>query len=377
MNVRHLLGPAALAAACLLPAACSSQAKEATSQQAEAVPVVIGTVAQREVPVELLVIGTVEAYSTVGVKAQVGGELTGVHFEEGQEVRKGELLFDIDNRTYAAALKEAEATLARDRVQSANAQDVVRRYTDLVKKEYVTQEGYERISSEAAALEATVHADEARVDNARIQLEYCTIHSPVAGRTGKLMVHRGNLVKANADTPLVTINQIDPVYVAFSVPEQDLPEVKRRWASGSLVTQASAPQSERTPMTGELSFVDNQVDADTRTILLKSTFSNKDRLLWPGQFVNVRLRLSTDPDALVVPSETIQTGQQGSYVFVVKPDQTVEMRPVVAGRTDGSDTVVDKGLQKGETVVTDGQLRIVPGAKVQAKAGVGGGGDRP
>jgi multidrug efflux system membrane fusion protein len=361
----------------LVLAACSSQAKEATSPQADAVPVVVGTVAQKEIPVDLEVIGTVEAYTTVGVKAQVGGELTGVHFEEGQEVRKGQLLFNIDDRAYAAALKEAEATLARDRVQLANAQDVVRRYTDLVKKEFVTQEDFDRISSEAAALEATVHADEARVEQARIELGYCAISSPVVGRTGKLMVHRGNLVKANADTPMVTILQVDPIYVSFSVPEQDLPEVKRRWASGSLVTQASAPQSEGAPMTGALSFVDNQVNADTRTILLKSTFANKDRLLWPGQFVNVRLRLSTDPDALVVPSETIQTGQQGTYVFVVKSDQTVEMRPVVAGRTYGSDTVVDKGLQKGETVVTDGQLRIVPGARVQVKAGVGGDGDKP
>lgn len=351
------------AASLVLATACSSQAQQAPPDQA--VPVRVGAVQQREVPVQLQVIGRVEPLSTVEVRAQVGGVLQQVHFEEGDMVKKGELLFTIDPRPFEAALREAEANLSKDQIQLANAREVQNRYTDLVKKEYVTQEEYSRISSVAAALEANMRADEARVANAKLQLDYCLIRSPIHGRTGRLEVHAGNLVKANADTPLITINQVDPISVGFSVPEQQLAEIRARREQGRLVTMALPSGDTGEPLTGELSFLDNQVDPRTGTILLKATFSNAAGRLWPGQFVDVTLRLALEPAALVVPSEAIQAGQQGTFVFVVKQDATVESRPITAGRGMGTETVVTQGLQAGETVVTDGQLRLVPGSKVE------------
>jgi multidrug efflux system membrane fusion protein len=368
---KQAAGPT-LTAILLAVAACSPQASVAPAAP-PAVPVTVGDVVQKEVPVNIDVIGRVEAYATVAVKAQIGGELKAVAFDEGQEVKKGDLLFRIDERPYASAVSEAEAALQRDRVQLDNARDVVRRYSDLVKKEYVTQEEFDRISASAASLEATVRADEARLENARVQLGYCAIRSPIAGRTGKLMVNRGNLVKANDDTPMVTINQVEPIYVAFSVPEQQLPEIKQRQAAGRLVTQVSGTDGGAT-IAGELSFLDNAVDTTTGTILLKASFTNKQRTLWPGQFVHVTLQLSTDPDALVVPVQAVQNGQQGAYVFVMKADSTVETRPVVVGRAVGNEVIVEKGLVKGEKVVTDGQLRLVPGARVEVKTAAGGAG---
>src|SRR5437773_3192388 len=260
------------------------------------VPVKVGEVIQRDVPILISEIGSVEPYSTVAIKAQVGGELIEVGFHEGQDVRRGDLLFRIDPRPYEAALKSAQAQLDKDQVQLKTAQQDLARYADLVKKDYVTQEEYERIRTTAAALEAAVAADRAAVDNAAVQLEYCTIRSPIDGRTGKLMVNRGNLVKANADTPMVVINQIDPIYVAFSVPQQELPEIKARRAAGKLVVQAVIPESAAQPPPGSLTFIDNAVDGTTGTVLLKATFPNHDRLLWPGQFVTASLQVSTKPD---------------------------------------------------------------------------------
>jgi len=329
------------------------------------VPVKVGEVIQRDVPILISEIGSVEPYSTVAIKAQVGGELIEVGFHEGQDVHRGDLLFRIDPRPYEAALKSAQAQLDKDQVQLKTAQQDLARYADLVKKDYVTQEEYERIRTTAAALEAAVAADRAAVDNATVQLEYCTIRSPIDGRTGKLMVNRGNLVKANADTPMVVINQIDPIYVAFSVPQQELPEIKARRAAGKLVVQAVIPESAAQPPPGSLTFIDNAVDGTTGTVLLKATFQNHDRLLWPGQFVTASLQVSTKPNALLVPTEAIQTGQQGPYVYVVKPDRTVESRPVVQNGVYEHETIVEKGVQAGETVVTDGQLRLVPGATVK------------
>jgi len=239
------------------------------------------------------------------------------------------------------------------------------RYADLVKKDYVTQEEYERIRTNAAALEAAVAADRAAVDNATVQLEYCTLRSAIDGRTGKLMVNRGNLVKADADTPLVVINQIDPIYVAFSVPQQELPEIKSRRAAGRLEVKVTIPESAAQPPPGTLSFIDNAVDATTGMVLLKATFPNHDRLLWPGQFVTASLQIAIKPNALLVPTQAIQTGQQGPFVYVVKPDLSVESRPVVPERAYEHETIVVKGVQAGEKVVTDGQLRLVPGAAVK------------
>ncbi|MDQ7787299.1 MAG: efflux RND transporter periplasmic adaptor subunit [Thermodesulfovibrionales bacterium] len=345
--------------------ACSG--KEAQPSKKPSVPVSAAEVVQKTVLVQVRAVGNAEPYSTVSVKSQVGGILTRVHFSEGQDVRKGDPLFTIDPRPYEAALKQAEANLAKDTAQLENARVEVRRYEELVRKGYVAQEQYDQIRTNAATLEAVVNADKALVENARLQLQYCSIHSPITGRTGNLMANQGNLIKANADTPMVTINQIQPVYVTFSVPEQYLGEIKKYMSSGRLKVEVVIGKDEKYPEQGALTFVDNAVDTATGTIKLKATFPNSDRRLWPGQFVDVSLTLTAKPNAIVVPSQSIQTGQKGDYVYIIKNDFTVEDRPVIAGRTLDGETVIEKGLQDGEKVVTDGQLRLVPGAKVEIK----------
>lgn len=331
------------------------------------VPVTAGTVIQKTVPVQVRAIGNVETYSTIAVKSQIDGQLISVHFKEGQDVKKGDILFTIDPRPYEAALKQAEANLAKDSAQLENARVEVSRYVELVKKGYVAQEQYDQIRTNAAALEATVNADKALVENARLQLRYCFIYSPITGRTGNLMANQGNLIKANADNPMVTINQIQPIYVTFSVPEQYLSEIKKYMAGSKVKVEVYVTRDEDHPEEGVLTFIDNAVDMTTGTIKLKGTFANKEKRLWPGQFVNVILTLTTQPNAVVVPSQAIQTGQIGDYVFVIKRDLTVESRPVIIARTLDGETVVEKGLQPGDKVVTDGQLRLIPGAKVEIK----------
>ncbi len=348
--------------------ACSG--KEAQPPKKPSVPVSAAEAVQKTVPVQVRAVGNAEPYSTVSVKSQVGGILTRVHFREGQDVRKGDPLFSIDSRPYEAALRQAEANLAKDTAQLENARVEVRRYEELVRKGYVAQEQYDQIRTNAATLEAVVNAGKALVENARLQLQYCSIHSPLTGRTGNLMANQGNLIKANADTPMVTINQIQPVYVTFSVPEQYLGEIKKYMASGRLKVEVVIGKDEKYPEQGALTFVDNTVDTATGTIKLKATFANSDRRLWPGQFVDVTMTLTARPDATVVPSQAIQTGQKGSYVFVIKPDLTVESRPVVTGLTFEEETVIEKGIQPGERIVTDGQMRIFPGATVEVKAPV-------
>jgi multidrug efflux system membrane fusion protein len=361
-------GPALLGGVLLAALAGCTAGNTARVGGPEAVPVTLGVVTAKDVPVALQAIGAVEAYSTVSVKAQVGGELRRVPFTEGQDVRKGDLLFEIDPRPFEAALQQANAQLDRDRAQLKNARQDAERYAGLVEKDYVTPSEYDRIRTLASALEATVQADEAAVKSAALQLEYCTLRSPIDGRTGRLMVHPGNVVKANADTPMVVIEQMDPIYVSFSVPEQRLLEIKRRQAEGNLDVEAAIPDSGSHAVSGRLSFIDNSVDNQTGTVFLKATFSNPERILWPGQFVTVTLTLAVKAGALVVPTEAVQTGQQGPYVFVVKEDSTVESRPVVTGDTTEHETVIEKGLSAGETLVTDGQLRLVPGSKVVSKA---------
>jgi multidrug efflux system membrane fusion protein len=345
--------------------ACSK--KSGPPPRMEKVPVTSAIVIQKAVPVQLRAIGNVEAYSTISVKSQIEGVLIRVHFKEGQYVNKGDILFTIDPRPYEAALKQAEANLAKDNAQLENAQKEVSRYEDLVKKGYVAQEQYDQIRTNAAALEATVNADKALVENARLQLKYCFIYSPITGRTGNLIANQGNLIKANADNPMVTINQIQPIYVTFSVPEQYLNEIKKYMAAGKLNVEAFISKEDVMPEQGVLTFIDNTVDMATGTIKLKGTFANKGKRLWPGQFVNVLLTLTMQPDAIVIPSQAVQAGQSGVYVFVIKSDLTVESRPVVVDRSLDGESVIEKGLQPGEKVVTDGQLRLVPGAKVEIK----------
>ena len=346
-----------------LPACSKEKAKPLTPP----VPVTVGKVIKKPAPVQIRAIGNVEALSTVGVKSQVGGVLMRVHFKEGQDVTKGDLLFTIDPRPYEAALKQAEANLAKGNAQLENARVEVRRYAGLVKKGYVAQEQFDQILTNSAALEATVNADTAAVDNAQLQLKYCYIYSPLSGRTGSLISYEGNLIKADADTSMVVINQIQPIYVTFSVPEQYISEIKKYMATGKVEVKAVIGKDDANPLKGTLSFVDNAVDTATGTIKLKATFANQEKQLWPGLFVSVTVILTTQPNAIVVPSQAVQTGQQGTYVFVVKPDSSVESRPVSVDRSLDGETVVSEGLRGGETVVTDGQMRLVPGAKVEIK----------
>jgi multidrug efflux system membrane fusion protein len=345
--------------------ACSK--KSVPPPRMEKAPVTAATVIQKAVPIQLRAIGNVEAYSTISVKSQIEGVLTRVHFKEGQYVNKGDILFTIDPSPYEAALKQAEANLAKDNAQLENAHKEVSRYEDLVKKGYVAQEQYDQIRTNAAALEATVNADKALVENAHLQLKYCYIYSPINGRTGNLIANEGNLIKANADNPMVTINQIQPIYVTFSVPEQYLNEIKKYMADRKLNVEAFISKEDVMPEQGVLTFIDNTVDMATGTIKLKGTFANKGKLLWPGQFVNVFLTLTMQPNAIVIPSQAVQAGQSGVYVFVIKSDLTAESRPVVVARSLDGESVIEKGLQPGEKVVTDGQLRLVPGAKVEIK----------
>ena len=332
------------------------------------VPVLAARAERKTVPVELRAIGTGEAYSTVSIKAQVSAKLVAVHFREGQDVKKGDLLFTLDKRPFAAALAQAEANLARDRARAENSEIQARRYAKLYADGVASKEQNDQTQSAADSDKAAVKADEAAVEAAKLQLQYCTIYSPINGRTGTLMVHVGNLVKENDVPILIVINQITPIYVDFSVPEQYLAEVKRYMASGRLPVEVYPPDGKPEGELGYLSFVDNSVDSATGTIKLKGTFPNSARRLWPGQFDNVVLRLAEQAGAVVIPSQAVQTGQSGDFVFVVKSDNTVEQRSIVVERTQGSEAVIRKGIEDGEVVVTDGQLRLLPGSKVQVKS---------
>jgi multidrug efflux system membrane fusion protein len=321
-------------------------------------------------PVQVQAIGAVEAYSTVSVKTQITGQLTGVFFREGTDVKKGELLFTLDRRSFEAELNKQQANLEHDLAQAKLAHLDAERYAGLFKSGVVSQQQYDQVQSRADELDAAVRADTAAVENAKVQLMYCSIYSPIDGQTGTLMIHQGNMIKAN-DTPfLVNINQVEPIRVAFTVPEQFLADIKRFAAAGKLLVQAAIPGDSR-PAVGTLSFIDNTVDPSTGTIKLKGEFANRDRRLWPGQFVNVTLVLRTQPNAVVVPAQAVQNGQQGPFVFVIKSDLTVETRAVTVNRTTSGQAIIDAGLSAGERVVTDGQLRLVPGSKVSIKPGLG------
>jgi multidrug efflux system membrane fusion protein len=335
---------------------------------APAVPVTAATVEQKDVPVRLRAIGTGEAYSNVAVKTQITGELTGVFFKPGDYVKKGQLIFTLDKRPYEAALNQAQGTLAKDKAQAANARAQEHRYEALYKSGVISKEEYDQQATTANAMDATVTADEAAVENAKVQLQYCSIYSPINGRTGDLLIHQGNMIKAN-DTPfLVSINQVEPIYVTFTVPEQSLADIKRHESQHRLPVEVIIPNDSRGPVTGSLTFIDNAVDQSTGTIKLKGEFANTDHRLWPGQFVDVLLDLARQPNAIVVPSQAVQNGQQGQYVYVIKSDLTAEKRDVVVARSGDGQAVISQGLKPGEQVVTDGQLRLVPGSKVAIKS---------
>jgi len=335
------------------------------------VPVTAATVEQKSVPFDVQAIGTVIAASTVAVRSQITGELMSVNFKEGDEVKEGQVLFTLDKRPFEASLQQAEATLQKDVAQAANAKAQAARYQDLAQRGIATREQVDQMTTQAAALEATVAADRANVQSARVQLDYATIEAPISGRTGLLQVHKGNLVRANDTIPIVSINRITPVYVTFAIPESMLPQFKQFMGAGTIRVEARAPNDTGRASIGRIDFIDIAVDSTTGTIKVKGTFPNEDRKLTPGQFVNVNVTLTTDSNATVVPTTAVQSGQQGTYVYVIKSDSTAELRPVTVARTHGDDSIIRTGLKPGETIVTDGQLRLVPGSRVSVKSGRG------
>jgi len=354
----------------VFPGGCSKrpvQSQAAKTESQMAVPVMVAPVEQKTTSVEIGSFGTVEAFASVELKTQITGVLTGVHFIEGQMVKKGDLLLSIDPRQPQAALKAAQANLEKDDAQLKNAEKEAARQTELLHKGFASQGEYDASITAVETLRAAVKADKAAVENATLQLDYCSVRSPIDGCIGKLHINEGNLVKAD-DTSVVTIKQIDPIYVSFWVPEQHLSAIQKYMATSNLDVTVYQPHEKLEPIHGSLTFVDNTVDdsANTRTIRLRATFSNKDRRLWPGQYVNVVLALTQEPNSLVVPSQAIQTGQNNQFVYVVKSDGTVEAKPITIRRTINNETVVE-GVQPGEMVVTDGQLRLVPGARVEIK----------
>lgn len=363
----HMIRGTAVAAAPLLLAVGCGGA-QASRPSMPAVPVTVATAVQRAAPDVVVANGSVEPLRTVSVESQVGGILERVEFREGDEVKKGQVLFRIDPRPYEAAVAQAEATLARDSVQAHNSRLDAERYTRLAKQDYVTQSEADRAAATAAAQAATVKADSAALASARLNLSYAVIRAPIAGRTGSLLVHAGNLVKANA-SPLVVINQIEPILVRFAVPGQTLPLLQKYGgADGNGLQVQASPGNGGPEARGGLTFVDNAVDSTTGTVMLKARFANRDRSLWPGEYVSVRLQLYVQPDALVVPSQAIITEQDGSYVFVVDSTAHAHRRKVSVDRPLEDQVIIADGLAPGEQVVTDGQSRLSDGAPVSVKA---------
>jgi multidrug efflux system membrane fusion protein len=329
-----------------------------------AVPVTIASVLQETVPIRLQAIGNVEAYQTVSIKARVDGQIVTVNFREGDPVKKGAVLFRVDPRPYEAALRQAEANALRDKAARDQARSQEKRYQELLDKNFVSKEAYAQIRTNAATAEATAAASQAALENARLNLEYCTIVSPLDGYAGKVLLQAGNMVRANDVNALAVINQVRPIYVNFAVPEQSLPEVRKYRAAGPLAVE-TLPDPGAPPAQGELIFVDNAVDPSTGTIRLRARFPNVEAALWPGQFVSVTLRLYDQVDAIIIPAPAVQNGPEGQYVYVVGQDLVANVRKISVQRTDGERVIVAKGLEKGERVVTRGQLRLGPKTRVQ------------
>jgi multidrug efflux system membrane fusion protein len=329
------------------------------------VPVVVAAADQRTVPIRLRAIGNVEAFQTVSIKARVDGQIVEVKFREGQAVTKGEVLFRIDPRPYQSTLRQAEANALRDAAARDQARSQAKRYQELLDKNFISKEAYAQIRTNAETAEATAKASRAALENARLNLEYCTISSPLDGFVGKVLLQAGNLVKANDVASLVIINQVKPIYVNFAVPEQVLPEVRKHMASGPLTVDVVPPDAGTERIGGRLIFVDNAVDPSTGTIRLRAEFANTEAALWPGQFVNVSVRLYEQADAITIPSTAVQTGPEGQYVYVIGPDSLAEIRKVTVQRADTDFAIIATGLAKGERVVTRGQLRLGPKTRVQ------------
>ena len=352
-----------LAVGAQLGCAKKENAQAASAVSRPAAPVVAAVVEQRDVPVQLTAIGNVESYQTVQIRSQVNGQIQSIFFKEGQDVRKGQLLFQLDKRPFQADLEKAIGTLQRDEAQAANSRLQAERYEALEQQGVISKEQGDQVRAQAKADSSAVYADKAAVDAARVQLQYTDITAPIDARTGALLINLGNLVKAN-DTPfLVQLNQVTPIYATFSVPENQL-EAVRKFAAGNLKVLAYSKDQDTTPAEGKLSFIDNGVDTQTGTVKLKATFANKDRRLWPGQFVQIVLNLSTRRNAVLVPTKAIQTGQQGQYLYIITPQSTAESRVVETAGTYQGLTLISSGVTPGEKVVVDGQLRVAPNGKV-------------
>jgi membrane fusion protein, multidrug efflux system len=345
---------------------CAQKATKAAAPPS-AVPVAIAPVELKTVPLTVKAIGNVQAFQSVAIKSMINAQILDVHFKQGEDVKQGQLLYQLDPRQPEADLKRAENNLLHDEAQAKNNRVQADRYSSLLKEGVVAKQDYDQFLTTAQAADAGVEADKQAVEAAKVQLQYTKIYAPISGRAGDFLIDKGNVVKANDTTSLVTINQIEPIFVNFAIPEQQLAAVKKYSAAGTLHVQAIISGDAKNPAEGKLTFIDNAVDPTTGTIKLKGTFENKDRRLWPGQFVDVVLVLTAEPNSIVVPSEAVQTGQQGQYVFVVKPDMTADMRPVTVLRTNGNDSVIASGLRPGEQVITDGQLRVTNGVKLERK----------
>lgn len=332
-----------------------------------AVPVVLAVVQTQDIPLRLKAVGRIEAYSTVTLRSRVDGQVLAVSYQAGQHVSRGQVMATLDSRALQAQVAQAEAALARDMAQSAKARSDVERYAGLVARGFVSTAQLEAYRATAAQLDATVQAGRAALELARTQLSYATVRAPIDGVAGAVLAQPGNIVKAN-DTSLVVINQIQPIYATFSVPESQLRDVRASLDSGApVMARAPGVGAEAVERRGELAFIDNAVDPATGTIQLKARFANKDEALTPGQFVEVSLMLRTLNDALTIPAEAVQTGPEGSFVYVARPDRTVEVRKVRTLSVGEPRLVIEQGLAAGERVVTDGQLRLVPGARYEAR----------
>jgi multidrug efflux system membrane fusion protein len=335
--------------------------------QAPAVAVGVATAVSKPVPVEFGTIGTVTTYATVALKSRIDGEIMEVHLKDGQDVKAGDLLFTIDSRAIRAQLEQVQANLARDQALLISAQREVERQNSLVKKNFASKQAVDQARASADSLAASVQADQAAIDAVKVQLSYTEIRAPIDGRAGVVNLPRGNMVKANDTGALVVLNQLRPIYIAFALPQRELPRVRQAMAGGPLTVSATIPGDSGLPLTGNLTFVDNAVDPSTGTIQLRATFDNEETRLWPGQFVNVTLTLRVERAAIVVPDAAVQQGQNGAYVFVVRSDSTVEMRPVIVDRSLAGESVIASGLAAGESVVVEGQLRLTPGMRVEPR----------
>ena len=330
------------------------------------VPVMVGKAVEKAMPVELHAIGTGQAYSTVSIESQVAGIVSAVQYTQGQFVKKGDLLVSLDDRPFQAALQLAQANLAKDKASEELADVEAERYQKLFQSGVVPKEQLDEDLATAAADKAAVEADQASIETAKLNVSFCSIYAPISGRVGSQLIYPGTVVKADDVPILVVINQISPIYINFSVPQQYLGQIKSYMVKGRLPIQAT-PSDDSAPENGYLTFVNNTVDATTGTIQLNGTFANSDLRLWPGEFVNVVLRLSEQANAIVVPSQAVMTGQDGDYLFVVKPDMTVDLRTLKVGRTVNGLSVIEEGVKPGETVVTDGQVRLIAGTKVRIR----------